>query len=133
MSNYALINPVNSVETVMNVIVADSETAETYEQEYDYVIDLTEVSPCPGPGWTYDPGEDVFTPPPIDYLSYFQSDLESIHGILMSALINAQQCEVLDAENAMEAAAIALDEEFADGEDVIYAAICAWLDSQLSE
>lgn len=77
MSDYALIKSVNSVETVLNVIVADAPTAATYlianGGDYEYALDVSLYSPTPGMNWTYDPGLDSFTAPVED----FEGELEA--------------------------------------------------------
>lgn len=89
MAVYALIKPINSVETIDNIIIASPEVAENYlvanEGDYDYVIDLTEIDPTPGIGWTYDPGEDEFTEPPVDY----EAQLEDALAFVAMAIENA--------------------------------------------
>lgn len=90
MAVYALIKPINDIETIDNVIIADAETAATYlvanSGDYDYVIDLTNVDPAPGIGWTYDPGQNAFTTPPED----FEADLEAALMALDAALEGAR-------------------------------------------
>lgn len=89
MAIFALIKPINEVETIDNVIVASPEVAVNYlvenEGEYDYVIDLTEVDPTPGIGWTYDPVENEFTVPAVDY----QEELILALSAVTAAIENA--------------------------------------------
>lgn len=44
-------------EAVVNVIIADDNFIEHISKEYDAVIDVTELSPRPGIGWSYIEGQ----------------------------------------------------------------------------
>lgn len=89
MSAYALIKPLNEVETIYNTIVASPEVAVTYlvenAGEFDYVIDLTNVSPMPGIGWSYDPIGEEFTAPTED----FEAELEEAFTAVSTAIEQA--------------------------------------------
>lgn len=85
MANYALINPVDDVDTVINVIVADPEFIDNLEG-YEFKLDISLYSPEPGIGWTYDSGEDTFAPPPIDYDQDFKDAIIHLKQALMEAL-----------------------------------------------
>lgn len=90
MATYALIKPISNVETIDNVIVASPETASTYlapEGDYDYVIDISVLDPTPGIGWSYDSGEDSFSPPPEDFEGELEAALYAIDTAIESAVL----------------------------------------------
>lgn len=96
MATYALINPINSVETIENVIVASPETAATYlapEGDYDYVINISELDPTPGIGWSYDPGMDSFSPPPEDFEGELEAALYAVDAAIEAAVLAYLACD----------------------------------------
>lgn len=50
--------------TVANTIVADDDFAEIIKDEYDEVLEITDLDPRPGISWSYDPADGEFVPPP---------------------------------------------------------------------
>lgn len=90
MSTYALIKQINSVETVDNIIVASPEVAATYlvanEGDYDYVIDIAEMDPIPGIGWTYNAGLSEFTAPEEDFQAELQAALMAVDTAIETAV-----------------------------------------------
>lgn len=105
MAVYALIKPINEVETIDNIIVASPEVAATYlienEGDYDYVIDLTEIDPTPGIGWTYNTQQNEFASPPED----FEAELEYALA-LVAASIEAAAVAYLSAGSVQRTIAV---------------------------
>lgn len=91
MGTYALIKPINSVETIDTVIVASPEVAATYlvanEGAYDYAIDIAEFDPVPGIGWTYDPGMSEFSAPPEDFEGELTAALIAVDTAVENAVM----------------------------------------------
>lgn len=70
-------------QTVLNVIVANNlQLAQSLSPDCDAVIDVTNISPMPSPGWNYI--NEVFTPPvfPFPHLSPRQVRL----GLVLSGI-----------------------------------------------
>lgn len=132
MANYALIKLINEVETIDNVIVASQEVAETYlvanSGAYDYVINIDEVTPGPGIGWSYDPGQNEFSPPPED----FEAELEAAITAVAAAIENAIPAYIA-ANSGQRSTAVGnvfsnLSESASEGEMDILASLVTFLD-----
>lgn len=80
---------VDDLETIRNVIVASPEVAATYlvanGGDYDYVIDMASIEQSPDIGWSYDPGENLFSPPPTPPED-FEAELETALGNIVDAI-----------------------------------------------
>lgn len=46
---------------VKNIIVAEQDFLPHIQDQYDYIIDVSEMAHYPGPGWSYD-GQTFSTP-----------------------------------------------------------------------
>lgn len=71
---------------VVNTVMANSED----EQDPAYLwVDISEVSPTPGVGWSYD-GTDFIPPPvpPTDWASMLQEDINNLQSAYSVALSN---------------------------------------------
>jgi len=65
---------------VHNIGTGDSAWATTISSYHEYVIDLTGVTPQPGPGWSYDSVAQTFTAPTVP-----------INTIILNALTTYQE------------------------------------------
>lgn len=96
--HWILVNPVDDVDTVVNVIVADQEFIDNLEG-YEFKLEQDLYDPAPGVGWTYDSGNDTFSAPPIDYDADFieamQELVEKLQGCIeaRSFLSNSGQAD----------------------------------------
>lgn len=137
MAAYALIKLINSVETIDNIIVASPEVAATYLVEnsgdYDYVIDLTNIDPSPGMGWTYDPGMSAFTAPPVDHEALLEESLYAISTAIEAAVLCYVAADLsersLASGNVLSALSVSAPEE----EITILESIVAFLAVQAGE
>lgn len=126
---WALISIVNSVASIINVIVATEEVAETYEGSYDYVIDITEIDPEPGVGWTYDAGMNSFTAPSIDYYSLLVEQVGEMHELLQGMLENAAQLGSEDTSSALEEGIGEVSDGFTTNEGDLMDAISTYVEN----
>lgn len=63
-SIYAQIKPVDSVETITNVItLTTGDSTAPFADGYDYVNEITSLIPMPAIGWTYDGSTKTYTNP----------------------------------------------------------------------
>lgn len=127
--NFALISIVNSIASVINVILATDEVAATYEESYDYVIDLSERDPQPGPGWTYDAGLDSFTAPAIDYYELVVEQINELHEMLIGMLDNASQLSPEDLNSALEEGRSQVSDSFTATEGDVVDAVITYVEN----
>lgn len=127
VGNWALIKTINDLEMVDNVIVAEPEVAATYlianSGTYEYVLDTSLYDPSPGPGWTYDPGNDTFSPPPEDFEAELEAALVAVDTAIEAALQAYSYCSSEQRSTAVGNVMSELSEEDEDEIDVMVAVI----------
>lgn len=130
MGIYALVKPVDSVQTVMACIVASPEVAATYlvanSGEYDYALDTSLYSPSPGIGWSYDPGLDVFSPPPQDLQAELEEAILAVDTALEAARSAYGFCDETQRSNASGNVMSNISDSPQDEQDVM-AVVITWL------
>jgi hypothetical protein len=46
------------------IVLEDLSLSHLFSENFDYFIDVTDMTPRPGISWTYDSESETFTPPP---------------------------------------------------------------------
>lgn len=92
---WALINS----GVVVNEIIADQGFIDTIIENYDYCIDIQNLSPMPGVGWLYD-GVN-FSEPPIDYVQILHDDLSMIASLISTLMSDREGAISQDISDAI--------------------------------
>lgn len=136
VSDWALVKIINSVETVDGVIVAEPEVAATYlvanSGDYDYVLDVSLYSPTPGIGYTYDAGNDTFTPPAEDFEGELEAALVAVDTALENALYQYELASPEDRSTAVGNVMSELSDESQNEIDAMTAVI-TYLEAESGE
>lgn len=93
--------------TVSNIISANHSFIVSIQGSYDYLVDIDygAQSPAPSAGWSYNPGNDSFSAPPIDYSAILEADIYAIQSYYIQAL-NDYAAAVADSQQSAADAGI---------------------------